>query len=687
MSFSPSLSSLLLCAAISLPAATPQTSAPPATDKIERLNEFVVSAGPDPKTSFDLAQGTSVLAGSELRRLAQNTLGETLSGAPGVSSTYSGPGASRPVIRGLGGDRIRVLENGVGALDASNVSPDHNTALETLFASRIEVLRGPSTLLYGSSAVGGAINVIENTIPDSAPTRDFSGAFELRAGGAARERAAVLSAGAGNKDFALHVNALKQQSDDVRIPGVARSDAEAPSRQPAGILPNSDITRKSGAIGASWFGANGRLGVAVSAYSSTYGVPVDEPISITMQQRRLELEGESKAEMGVLRGARAHFAAGNYTHREVVDRKITNTTFRNKAWEGRLELPHSLCRAVTGTWGMQMERSDFGAVGAEVVTPPSVTARQAVFALEEWKWGEIRLQAGARVERQSIKLGEVAADLPVVPGFAAKTGDRKNRTGASGSLGAVFYPEKDWSVAVNLALSERLPTAQENFSNGPHGGTGAYEVGASNLPNEKSLGLDASIRRRAGFVTGALSAFVHRFDNFIFEEELPAATIPLRHNPEGLTPFQYTARDANFYGGEGELSFHFIDRPGRHFHLDLISDFVRAEERARGEPLPRIPPLRYGLKLNYDDGRWNADLAIKRAQRQNRISAPETSTAGYTMVNANLSYLVVAGRVNYELFARGANLGNARAREHSSFLKNFAPLPGRGLLAGVRLTF
>lgn len=681
------ISIFLLCAATGLGSQTPSPTSPPAGDKIERLNEFIVSAGPDPKTAFDLAQGTSVLAGAELRRLVQNTLGETLSSTPGVSSTYYGPGSSRPVIRGLGGDRIRVLENGVGALDASNVSPDHNTALEPLFATRIEVLRGPSTLLYGSSAVGGAINVIDNTIPESAPDKPFSGVLELRGGGAARERAAILSAGGGNQQFALHVNALKQQSDDVNIPGVARIDADAPPDQPAGTLPNSRIETKSGAIGATWFGAAGRIGAAISTYATTYGVPAAEPISIAMRQRRFEVEGESKAGTGVWRGVRGRFAAGDYTHSEIADQTTINTTFVNKAWEGRVELPHTLGTHVTGTIGTQIERSDFSAVGEEVVTPPSVTARQAVFALEEWALGEIRLQAGARVERQTVTLGEVDAGLPVLPGFNARSGEKKTRAGASASLGAVFYPAKDWSVALNLAYTERLPTAQESFSNGPHGGTGAYEIGTSTLDREKSLGFDVSLRRRAGFVTGALSGFVHRFNGFVFEQEMPAGAIPEENNPDGLTPFQFVARDANFYGGEAELSLHFIDRPDRHLHLDLTSDFVRAEERASGQPLPRIPPMRHGAKLSYEDGRWSADLQVRHARRQDRITAGETPTPGYTLVNASVSYLIIAGSVNYELFARGTNLTDAKAREHTSFLKKFAPLPGRGLLAGVRMKF
>ena len=684
-----SISVSILCAAAFVRGQIPPASGP-SDEKIAHLDKFVVSAGPDPKTAFDLAQGTSVLAGGELRRLAQTTLGETLATTPGVSSTYYGPGASRPVIRGLGGDRIRVLDNGVGALDASNVSPDHNTALEPLFASRIEVLRGPSTLLYGSSAVGGAVNVIDNTIPDIAPDGTTHGALELRAGGAAAERAAVFSVGGGDHGFAVHVNALKQSTDDVKIPGVARIDAAAPAGQPRGTLPGSATDTFSIAGGASGFWSAGHAGVGVSHYETNYGVPTGDipPTSIKMNQTRLDLAGEITQPFGVFRSAKTRFGYGDYTHSELSGGTTVNTTFKNKAWEGRLELPHAALGAVTGTIGLQMARSDFSAVGEEVVTPQSLTSSGAVFALEELKLGATTtLQFGARLEGQSIQLGEVNPALPTVRGYAAHSHQKKTFGGGSTSVGVVFYPVKDWSIGASLAYTERLPTAQEIFSNGPHGGTGAYELGTSGLGNERSVGLDVSVRRRTGFVTGSVGVFVNRFRDYIFEQELPANAVPTANNPDGLTPFQFIARDAAFYGAEAEVVFHLFDENSRHVHLELMSDYVHAEQTTDHEPLPRIPPLRYGARLTYDDGTWGAGLEVRHAARQDRFSADETATAGSTLVNANLTYLLAASRVSYEFFVRGNNLGDARAREHTSFLKNFAPLPGRGVTAGVRLNF
>jgi iron complex outermembrane receptor protein len=682
--------SLFLLGAAILARAQSTTPPPAAPAEINRLDKFVVSAGPDPKTSFDLAQGTSVLAGDELRRLAQTTLGETLASTPGVSSTYFGPGASRPVIRGLGGDRVRMLDNGVGALDASNVSPDHNTALEPLFASRIEVLRGPSTLLYGSSAVGGAVNVIDNIIPDTAPDGKNTGSLELRGGGAANERAAVLSTGGGTDGLGFHLNGLRQKTDDTKIPGVARIDADAPPVQPRGTLPSSATDTSSLAGGATKFWDAGHLGASISHYETIYGVPTGDtpPTSIDMKQTRFDLAGEITKPFAAFRSAKGRLSFGDYKHSELSGGTSVNTTFKNRAWEGRLELPHVAIGNLTGTLGVQGARSDFSAVGDEVVTPPSLTQSGALFAVEEYKaHDKLTIEFGGRIEGQAIKLGAVEAALPRLAGYAAHSDEKKTFGGESASAGLVFRPAKDWSVGATLAYTERLPTAQELFSNGPHGGTRAYEVGTSGLGNERSVGFDLNVRRRAGFVTGSAGVFVNRFTDYIFEQELPATAVPAANNPDGLTPFQFVARDAEFRGAEAELVFHLYEQDVRKVHLEIMSDYVRAEQTRDHVPLPRIPPLRYGARLTYEDGKWTTNLEARHAERQDRFSADESATPGYTLVNASVGYLVPTDRVSYEFFVRGQNLGNVTAREHTSFLKEFAPLPGRGVSGGVRLTF
>ncbi len=658
-------------------------------EKIVHLDEFIVSAGPDAKSAFDLAQGTSILVGDELRRHQQATLGDTLAGTPGISATYYGPGASRPIIRGLGGDRVRMLTDSLGALDASTISPDHNTAIEPLFASRIEVLRGPAPLLYGSSAVGGAVNVIENRIPDTPGDGATHGAVELRGFGAADECAGVVSADAGDNRLAVHVNGLRLKTDDVRIPGVARLDADAPAGQPGGTLPSSAIDTTSGSVGLTKFWSAGHLGASVGEYDTTYGVPTgdDPPITLKLRQTRYDLAGDITKPFGVFRSARVRFGCGDYQHSEVIGDEVT-TTFRNHAWEGRLELPHQPLGPLAGSIGVQAARSNLSPAGEEAVTPPYVSTSGALFALEEFKTGPVTWQLGARYEAASVRLGPIDPALPAVPGYDAVSGKKKNFRGLSASAGLVYYPTKDWSVGVSLACSERLPAAQELFSNGPHGGTRAYEVGAGSLAKEKSLGLDVSLRKRAGFVTGSVSAFVNRFNDYIFEQRLPDEVIPAADNPEELTPYQFIAKDARFYGGEAELEFHLYEEGDRHVHLQLTSDYVRAQQTTDDEPLPRIPPLRFGAALRYEESHWSAGVEVRRAARQNRFAPAEDATAGYTLLNADVSYLVKTGAAaQWELFLRGNNLTDRVARVSTSFLKDFAPLPGRGLAAGVRMFF
>ncbi len=678
--------SSLVSIAIAAPVGFAQTH-PPFEDSPVHLERFIVTSGLAGKTSSDLAQGTAVLTGEDLRRRTANTLGDTLDATPGVSSTYYGPGASRPIIRGLGGDRIRILQDGIGALDASNISPDHNVAFEPLFARSVEVLRGPTTLLYGSSGVGGIVNVFDNRIPEERFAQPLFGTIEFRGFGAADETTGVAAIGGGTQKVGMQIDALKRHTANLRIPGIARIDADAPAVQPSGIVPNSDIATASGSVGLTWFGTAGYVGVAASDYRTEYGVPVDEPISIAMRQHRLDFAAALTQPFGIFSAARARFGIGDYTHREVADHTVVNTTFRNQAWEGRLELPHVLAATVKGTVGAQAEHTHFAAIGDEVVTPPFRTGRSAAFAVEEWKHGNVAVQFGSRVEHQVVTLGRVSPDLPPVSGFAAYDGEKKTHIGMSSSLGLLYYPAEGWSAGLAVAYTERLPTAPELFSNGPHGGTAAWEVGTSELRAERSTGVEVSLKKRIGDITGSFSAFVNEFRGFIFEQRLSANAIPAEANDDGLTPYQFTAKNARFSGAEAEIAFHLIERKSGGLHLIVSADFVHAEQTVDHEPLPRIPPRRYGVALRFDGTRWRAGIDGRRVERQNRVAPLETPTLGYTLLGADLSYLAGTGQRTCELFVRGGNLNDATARVHTSFLKEFVPLPGRNITTGVRFTF
>jgi|UniRef100_UPI00404A5A5B iron complex outermembrane recepter protein len=680
--------------------AAAQTLPPPDGDSRDhdqplKLETFVVTGNTDPQSTFDLAQGASVLAGHRLHLNQQSTLGETLAVIPGVNATYYGPGASRPIIRGLGGDRVRMLENGIGSLDASNVSPDHNVSVEPLLVERIEVLRGPATLLYGSSAVGGVVNVIDNRIPSTALDHPFTGRIEARYSSAANERTGIVALTTGNEKLVMQVNGLRTNTDDVSIPWFA--DPANPIDQDT--LTNSAIATKNGSVGATTFWSNGHVGVAVSEYDTVYGVPVGEPISIDMQQRRLDFRAAITEPFAVFESAKLRFGIADYRHAEVdTSSGTTNTSFQNKAYEGRLEFVQQTVGELTGTLGAQFTRSDFSAIGEEVVTPPYVTTAQSVFLLESLKVSpQLTWQFGGRIEQQQIKLGVVDPTLPAYPGYVVASGDKRTDTALSLSTGAVIYPAKDWSLGLSAAYSERNPTAQELFSHGPHGGTGSYEIGTSNLPQEKSLGLDFTVRKRASFVTGSVGVFLNRFQNFIFEQE-DATTYfdedsgaflpyPVPADDGFLPIYQYVARDAVFYGGEAELSLHLLEHETERLHLDLTADTVHAQQTTDDQPLPRIPPFRVGAALRYEKGPWDLGLSARHAFKQTRTAPGETDTAAYTLLGADATYRFTIGRIEYEVFAHGTNLANSDARISTSVLKDIAPLPGRSVDFGVRLNF
>ncbi|MEI8088585.1 MAG: TonB-dependent receptor [Opitutaceae bacterium] len=665
---------------------------------IHPLETYFVTAGLDGKTGFDLAQGTSILAGDELHRRAAATLGATLADTAGVSGTYFGPGASRPIIRGLGGERVRMLDNGVGSLDASSVSPDHGVSIEPLLVERIEVLRGPATLLYGSSAVGGVVNVIDNRIPSTAPAAPFSGRAELRYESAASEHTSIVSTLVGNATTAVQVNGLSSETHDVAIPGYA--DPAKPSHY--GTLSNSARTTKNFSMGVTRFGEIGNFGVALNTYNSFYGVPVDEPICIDLKQRRVDLRGELTQPFAVFKNAKFRFGLADYTHAEIDSTSgRANTTFDNHAYEGRVELIQKNLGALSGTVGYQTTRSDFSAVGQEVVTPPSLTTSHALFALESFKiTPALSLEFGARYERQRIQLGEVADDLAPYAGYDAKSGQKRTDQGLSFSTGAVYYPAKDFSIGVSLSASERIPAAQELFSHGPHGGTGAYEIGSAGLDREGSIGAELTLRRRAGFVTGSVGAFVNRFKHFVFEQRdlrryYAEATGTFKSYPAStgetsLPIYQFLAKAALFYGAEAEVQLHLIDRSGQRLHLSLLADTVHAEQTTDHEPLPRIPAARLGLGFAYTQVKWALGAETHHTFRQTRFSPEETATAEHTLVGAHASYYLMGlkdTRMGLELFARAENLANADARLATSFLKDIAPLPGRSFTLGVRLLY
>lgn len=637
----------------------------------------------------EVYQPAGVLGGRELLAEQQSTLGETLARQPGVSSTYFGPGASRPVIRGLGGDRVRILEGGVGTGDISNTSPDHAVGIDPLGAERVEIVRGPATLLYGSTAIGGVVNVIDRRIPRYRLDSILTGTGQLTGGTAADELAGMLSLEGGAGNVAFHLGALKRDTDDVSIPGFAESAAmraaeeeeeeEEHEEEVFGTLENSATETTSWTGGVSLVSEAGFLGVAFSRYDNLYGVPghhheeggeEDEEeegsIRIDLGQKRVDVEGELNRSFGIFRGARFRLGTNEYEHVELEGDEV-GTRFTNDAWEARLEGPHRIGERLSGSIGLQLGSSDFAAVGEEAFVPANQTDSWAIFGLEEVSLGPTRLQLGARYENQEARVVE---------------GERVERAldGLSASAGLLWLPASDYTVTVSLARSVRLPTANELFANGPHIATRAFEIGDPDLANEESIGLDIALRRSAGLVTGEVGFFSNWFSDFIFERFTG-------EEEEGLPVIRFSQADARFTGFEARADVEVFHREPHHVALELSGDYVRAIRTDIDEPLPRIPPLRLGVGAHYrGDPMWG-EVRVRRVGEQDRLAEFETSTEGYSMVDATLGYRFFAGGLVHDLILRGTNLTDEEARNHVSFLKDLAPLPGRDLSLAYRVEF
>ena len=707
--FRTSLVSAALAGSLSAQTA-PKPAAPAHEHAPVALDQFVTSATPFKRNQVDLAQSATVLAGRSLLLKQQPTLGATLAGETGISDSYFGPGASRPIVRGLDGERVRILENGLALLDASANSPDHAVAVEPFLVDRIEAVRGPAALLYGNAAVGGVVNVISHRIETELHDERVRGGAEGRhaTGSGETARGGVLDVRLfGGRDHAvvLHVDAFRREADDINIPGPAESlrlrraeiaEARAAGK-PApvfegGTLPNSGLDAEGMASGLSWVTRNGFLGISRSGFNTDYGVPghahegVDEGgVRIRLSQRRNELQGEWRAPRAtdLVQGVRLKFGRGDYRHTEVEPDGAIGTVFTNRGHDGRAELLHGGGTGWSGAVGVQSGRNRFTADGEEAFLPNSTSRTEALFAFEELARGTITWQAGGRLERARI---------------AADGHHARSETTFSGALGAVWRVAPEWTLALSATQTRRAPNAQELFADGPHAGTQAYEIGDDDLGTERSTGLEVSLRRRVGDVTGAVSVFTNRFAGYIFGQPTELVAVEHKggwkfvdeHNPEaadhgGLPVFRTVQRAANFWGFEVEALWHLHEAPGSQFDVRFTADFVRAKEG--GRPLPRLPEARAGVGLLWASAAWTFGVDYLHAFPQRQVAAHETNSDGYRLLGANVSRALKFGAVEAEAFLRATNLADREARPHTSFLKDLAPLPGRSVTAGVRFSF
>jgi iron complex outermembrane receptor protein len=655
---------------------------PTAAGSPNELSRVVVTA--NPLGSKDVAAPVSVLQGPALFINRGTTLGETLAGLPGVSATQFGPNSSRPVIRGLDGDRVRVMSNGAVSFDASSLSFDHAVPIDPLLIDRLEVVRGPAALIYGGSAVGGVINAIDNRIPLERLS-GWNGVGEVRLGGANAEKGTAMRLDGGQGPWAIHVDAFMRDTSDLSVPSffpVVDGEYQAATRRVA----NSASETRGGSAGAAYFVGGARVGFSVDSYNSRYGVVVEPDVGIRMNRDHVGSVVDWKAANGPIRAVKAQLNHTDYKHEEVKDDGEVGTTFKTRGSEGRLELEHMPIGGVRGMIGFDMERSSFSAVGEEAFVPNTQTRREGLFLLEEMPWSGGVLSAGLRFERVTVSSD---GDEPGASEERFGSAMKRQFDLRSASVSNVYKLSPEWSVNASLSHSERAPTSFELYANGVHVATAAYEVGDFKLPSERGQNLDFSMKWQRNGAEMRLGAFQSNFSRFISMDATgEEVEVELDGEEVHLPEYRFNLVRARLSGIEFEAK---TPIPGAPWGLGLSTklDFTQADNLTTNEPLPRVAPLRAHLGLDFRHGKWAGHLDLEHASRQGRVPSYDTPTAAYTLLNFSINQQLELGPLEGLWFVKLGNITNALAYNASSIqtVRGMAPLAGRSLKAGLRLAF
>ena len=642
----------------------------------EKLSRVVTTG--NPLRAADGAQPSAVLTGDALTVTRGATLGDTLSNLPGVASTYFGPNSNRPTIRGLDGDRVRMLSNAGASVDASSLSFDHAVPVDPLVVDRIEVLRGAATLLYGGNAIGGVVNTIDNRIPRQAQP-GLGGAAEVRLGGPQNERsgAVVLDGGSGASDAGLawHADLAGRKAGDQSAPRFSSEDGSSTR------VRNSAAQSHGAALGGSLLFSHGYAGLSFDDYRSQYGVTVEPDTTIHMQRQRLASAGEWHDAAAPIRRVRWQLSSTRYEHQEIAGTGEVGTTFKSRGSEMRVEAEHAPIGPIHGVVGMQLERSNFSALGEEALVPATHTRSSALFVLEQYDAGPWALSAGARTE--SVRVDSDGDAAAAAPKFGAALSRHFSPT--SLSLSGSYKLDAAWSLNANLTRSERAPMFYELLANGVHVASGAYERGDASLGFEQASALDLGLKwQDADGSLLRLNVYQTRFSRYI---ALDATGQTL----DELPVYTFTAVPARLTGFEleGRWALPAAALPGGKLALTAQLDSVHGVNRQTGEPLPRLAPLRASFGVDAKQGPWSARLDWRLSARQTRVPSTDLPTAGYGTVRANLSRLFKLGDADALWYLRLDNLGNKLAYSATSVatLRDLTPLPGRSVSTGVQLRF
>ncbi len=666
--------------------------------------ELVVTA--HPLSGEGLAQPTSILDGEELNRAVAATIGETLVNQPGIHNSSFGQAVGRPVIHGMSGPRVKVMEDRIDSMDVSVSSPDHATTIEPFMADRIEVLKGPSTLLYGNGAIGGVVDVHTGRIPHNMPDTVKAKA-ELRGADNADQRSAAGMVQAGANGFVLHLDGFYRDADDYEIPGYAESaalreleedhdddhedeeDHEEHEEEAHGVLPGSELETRGGALGLSFVGDRGFIGASVSLYDSEYGIPGhthghhdeehdedeedhdedehDEEGTpfIDLEQTRIDFEAGLKAPFRGAESLNLRIGYNEYEHAEIEGNGEVGTEFDNEAWEGRIEVVHLPVGQISGAGGFQFGDRQYQAIGEEAYVPPVDTRNYGFFYVGQRNLEHFDLEGGVRYE-------SVAHD----PQF----GQTRSFDLGAVSLGLIAPFESGLTLALLADYSTRAPTVEELFSDGPHLATGSYEVGDPELDKERAANVSATIQFENDDWLLAAGAYYTDFQDFIYEQATG-------EEMDELPVYQWQQDGATFRGIDLEAEWRAVRWDRGELAISGFYDYVRARLKdGENKDLPRIPPERWGLGARLSWIGFTATLDYTKTSSQKDVAPLELPTESFEDLRAYLGYTWEIGDSLFEVFVAGRNLTDDEQRYHASFIKDLAPQPGRTVEGGVRVS-
>ncbi|MEH6559591.1 MAG: TonB-dependent receptor [Oceanicoccus sp.] len=682
----------------------------PETVRNDSKLEHVLVSVPLHKQTARTALPVTVLTGDELRSSATSTIGDTLSNKPGLANASFGPAVGQPVIRGQQGPRVSVMQNSIRSADASNVSADHAVSIEPLLADSIEVLRGPSTLLYGGGAIGGVVNVIDSRIP-TVRSEETSGGVEYRHDSASDLDVTAFRLDSGEGDFAFHIDGLYRDWNNVDIPGDAIDEAaldslhededheEEERENTHGYVDNTGGRTKNLTIGGSYFFDNGLFGVSVSRLENRYGIPpaghghheedhddlaeeeheADEEggILLDVEQTRYDSRLELEDPFNGIHSLKWLMSYTDYQHNEIEPNGLVGTAFKNDTWETRVEMGHEPIAGWHGVFGLQWHQGDFSAVGEESFIPQTDSDSLGLFIVEGFDYGDWTYELGLRVDQDELDPDSQAAN-------------KKSFTNISTSASALWQINEQWQVSAALSSAERAPVTEELYSNVDvlpgdeyvvHGATQSIEIGNPNLDTEQSSNIDIKLGWKGERASVETTVFYNDFSDFIYSQNTGM-------EQDELPVLMYEQENATFKGVEFEANVTLLERAIGQLELNVFGDMIRGEFDKAGD-VPRLPPYRLGGKLSYVQDGWSTYVSVVDVAKQDKPGFNETETAGYTRWDVGADYRLpgIGADDTLVLFVKANNLTDEEIRLSTSFLRNYTPEAGRSIVAGLRYSF